>query len=185
MNKFSTKLFKYTSILFVLGFLFFGNTNSAFASTRTWTGTTSGSWSVAGNWGGTAPVTGDDLVFPSGASNLSNTNDFIENTIFNSITFTGSGYTLSGNTLIIGAGLAGITDSASSGGNTIALDVRLDVTREIIVTDAAETLTISGRISGAGGINKEGSGKLILSGANKSVFDILLVEMMERVIILH
>jgi fibronectin-binding autotransporter adhesin len=166
MNKFSTKLFKYTSILFVLGFFFFGNINSAFAATRTWTGTTSGSWSVAGNWGGTAPVTGDDLVFPGGASNLSNTNDFTENTIFNSITLSGSGYTLSGNPIIIGAGLAGITDSASSGGNTIALDVRLDVTRDIIVTNIAETLTISGRIAGAGGIKKEGSGKLILSGAN-------------------
>lgn len=56
------------------------------------------------DWGGTAPVTGDDLVFPGGASNLSNTNDLTENTIFNSITFTGSGYTLSGNRIIFGRG---------------------------------------------------------------------------------
>ena len=28
------------------------------------------------NWGGTAPVAGDALTFPSGAANLTNTNDF-------------------------------------------------------------------------------------------------------------
>ncbi|MEI6400271.1 MAG: autotransporter-associated beta strand repeat-containing protein [bacterium] len=166
MNKSVTKIIKFSTIFFVVSFLFFGTTHRAEAATRTWTGTTSGAWSVASNWGGTAPVTGDDLVFPSGASNLSNTNDLTENTIFNSITFSGSGYTLSGNPIILGAGLAGITDSAASGGNTIALDVRLDVTRDIIVTNTAESLTISGRIAGVGGINKEGTGKLILSGAN-------------------
>ncbi len=148
-------------VIFLFSFI---NIHSASASTRTWTGTTSGAWSVASNWGGTVPVTGDDLVFPNGASNLSNTNDLTENTIFNSITFTGSGYTLSGNKIILGPGLAGITDSM--GGNTIAFDIRLDVTRDIVVTDFGETLTISGHIAGVGGINKEGLGKLILSGAN-------------------
>ena len=151
----------------MFGFIFFGSINFAEAATRTWDGSTSGSWSVGTNWSGdVAPVTGDDLVFPNGASNLSNTNDLTENTIFNSITFSGSGYTLSGNRIILGQGLAGITDSVASGGNEIALDVRLDATRNIVVTNSGETLTISGRIEGVGGINKEGLGKLILSGAN-------------------
>lgn len=164
-------IIKFSSIIFVIGFLFFCNTGKAFAATRTWDGSTSGAWSVASNWSGdVAPVTGDDLVFPSGTSNKSNTNDLTENTIINSITFTDSGYTLSGNPIILGPGLAGITDSVSSGGNTIALDIRLDNTspilRDIIVTNTAETLTISGRIAGVGGFNKEGTGTLILSGAN-------------------
>lgn len=141
--------------------------NQAQAAIRTWTGSTSDLWSVASNWGGTVPVTGDDLVFPGGASNLSNTNDLTENTIFNSITLSGSGYTLSGNKIILGQGLAGITDSAASGGNTIAFDIRVDVTREIFVTNSAETLTISGSIYGLGGITKEGTGKVIFSGPNK------------------
>ena len=166
LRYFSKPIF-YTSVFILVLFSFFSlNTNRAEAATRTWTGTTSGSWSVAGNWGGTAPVTGDNLVFPVGASNLSNTNDFTENTIFNSITLSGSGYTLSGNPIILGAALAGLTDSVASGGNTIALDIRLDITRDIEVTNTAETLTISGRITGVGGFNKEGTGKLILSGAN-------------------
>lgn len=159
------KIIKLLAIFSIACFSFFVfNIHHTYAATRTWTGTTSGAWSVAGNWGGTAPVTGDDLVFPSGASNLSNTNDLTENTIINSLTFTGSGYTLSGNKIILGQGLAGITDSA--GGNTIIFDIRVDATRDIIVSDSGETLTISGRISGVGGITKEGLGKLVLSGAN-------------------
>ncbi len=152
--------------LLVAGILFCLGSNKAKAATRTWTGTTSGSWSVASNWGGVAPETGDDLVFPAGASNLSNTNDLTPNTLFNSITISGSGYTLSGNKIILGPGLAGITDSASSGGNTLALDIRLDATRDISIVNSGESLTISGRIDGIGGINKEGAGTLILSGAN-------------------
>jgi autotransporter-associated beta strand protein len=164
--KINTKIFMFTFILLFTSFLFFGNVKTVEAAVRTWTGSTSDLWSVAGNWGGTVPVTGDDLVFPDGASNLSNTNDLTENTIFNSITFSGSGYTISGNRIILGPGLAGITDSVSSGGNTISLDIRLDVTRDIVVTNTAETLTISGRITGVGGITKEGTGTLVLSGAN-------------------
>lgn len=160
------KIIKSFVVLIVFGFLFFSNVDQAYAAVRTWTGTTSGQWSDASNWGGTAPVTGDDLVFPDGASNLSNTNDLTENTIFNSITLNGSGYTLSGNRIILGQGLAGITDTTFSGGNTIALDIRVDVTRDIVINSYLQSLTISGRISGAGGLNKEGLGTLILSGGN-------------------
>ena len=56
------------------------------------------------NWGGTAPVAGDDLVFPAGAARLSNTNDFGDGTAFNSITISGTGYTLAGNRIALGAG---------------------------------------------------------------------------------
>jgi hypothetical protein len=105
-NFFATKIFV---SIFVFGILFFLNSYDAEAATRTWTGTTNTLWSVASNWSeGFAPVTGDDLIFPSGASNLSNTNDLTENTLFNSITISGSGYTLSGNRIILGPGLAGL-----------------------------------------------------------------------------
>ena len=60
--------------------------SDAFAVTRTWTGTTSGAWSVGSNWGGTAPQPGDDLAFPAGASNKSTNNDFAAGISFNSIT---------------------------------------------------------------------------------------------------
>ncbi|MEP7158805.1 MAG: S8 family serine peptidase, partial [Chloroflexota bacterium] len=73
------------------------------ASTATWTGGGSdNNWTTAANWGGTAPVAGDDLVFPGGAARLTNTNDFTAGTSFNSITLSGTGYTLSGNSVALG-----------------------------------------------------------------------------------
>jgi len=90
--------------------------NSASGATRTWTGTTGTLWSAASNWGGIAPVAGDDLVFPPGASHMSNTNDFPGGTAFNSITVTGSPYVLSGNLILLGAG--GISSNPGLSGDT-------------------------------------------------------------------
>jgi len=135
------------------------------ATTRTWTGGGGdNNWGTAGNWGGTAPVAGDDLVFPSGASKLSNNNNITAATSFNSITISGSGYTLAGNSITLAAG--NVTDSTTSGSSTISLAIVMAATRTYTVTNAAETLTISGVISGAAGVTMSGSGTLILSGTN-------------------
>ena len=83
------------------------------------------------------------------------------------MTLSGSGYTLAGNQVALGSG--GLTDSASSGGNTISLNISLPATATIVVTSGGlfgETLTVSGIISGTGGVTKAGSGVLTLSGAN-------------------
>ena len=106
INKYSyNKHIRIFIFLFVVGFtLFFGNPKEVNAAVRTWTGATSGAWSLPSNWGGTAPVTGDDLVFPGGASNLSNTNDLTETKITYSINITINGYTMSGNNIILGTG---------------------------------------------------------------------------------
>lgn len=74
------------------------------AATRTWSGSSGTLWSDAGNWGGVAPAPGDDVVFPSGAGNVTNTNDFAPGTLFNSITVSGQGYNISGNAIALGAG---------------------------------------------------------------------------------
>src|SRR5205085_1762178 len=86
---------------------------------RTWTGTTSNLWNVAGNWQeNSVPAATMDLVFPSGAANLSNSNNITAGTSFNSITITGSGYTLAGNSIALAAG--NLTDTNTSGSNTIS-----------------------------------------------------------------
>jgi len=59
---------------------------------------------VSSNWGGTAPVASDDLVFPAGAANPTNTNDFPAGTPFHSITYSGGTYVAGGNLLVIGSG---------------------------------------------------------------------------------
>jgi fibronectin-binding autotransporter adhesin len=137
------------------------------STTATWTGAVNNLWSNGGNWsglGGLAPVAGDDLIFPGGASNLSTSNDIPAGTSFNSITISGIGYTLAGNSIALGAG--NFADSNASGSNTISLAISISATRTFSISNAAETLTISGIISGAGGLTQSGNGKLILSGAN-------------------
>jgi fibronectin-binding autotransporter adhesin len=138
------------------------------STTATWTGAVNNLWSNGGNWsglGGAAPVAGDDLIFPSGASNLSTSNDIAAGTSFNSITISGSGYTLAGNSIALAAG--NLSDTNTSGSNTISLAISMSATRTFSVNNSGETLTVSGVISGAGGLIKNGgSGKLILSGAN-------------------
>src|SRR2546430_2393988 len=94
----------------------------ATAATRTWTGTTSATWSVASNWGGTAPVAGDDLVFPVAGLNQTTNNDFPAATNFNSILISGGSYTFSGNQITLGAG--GYVQTSGGIGH-FALDVVL------------------------------------------------------------
>ena len=97
------------------------------AATRTWTGTNSGLWSDPGNWGGTAPVTGDALVFPSGPIfNKSTTNDLV-GFATDTITFTGSGYTLDGNAIAVGGG----TINLGNGNETFKLPIVLNALQTI------------------------------------------------------
>lgn len=113
----------------------------AFAASRTWTGGgTDNNWTTPANWGGTAPVAGDSLVFPAGAARLANTNDFPAGTAFVLIGVSGSGYTLGGNSVSLSAGLA--------------------------TTHPSGTVTVNLAISGAGGVTVGGAGRLILAGAN-------------------
>jgi hypothetical protein len=181
-----------------LGALLLLCASTSFAATRTWTGTTNGQWTLAANWGGTAPVAGDSLVFPSGASNLSNTNDFPANTQFQAISVVGAGYTLSGNTVDLGSDILG----SYAGTSTIALNFRLTplLSLPAFVTETAGTLilsgdinlnghrlefdtnggnvTASGVISGTGpleSITKDNPGDLTLSGANTFSSDVGII----------
>lgn len=92
--------------------------------TKTWDGGgASNNWTDSANWSDNiAPQIGDDLVFPTGAMRLANTNDFPANTTFNSVTISGGGYTLSGNTIRLKTGL---TDNHQAIGttNTISLAI--------------------------------------------------------------
>src|SRR5712691_6551350 len=75
------------------------------AAVRVWSGASDGFWTNSGNWGGTAPVAGDDLSFPVSPSRLTATNNFPASTLFNSISFSGANYVVGGNLLILGHGL--------------------------------------------------------------------------------
>ena len=161
---------------------------SGFAATRTWTGAGGdANWTTAANWGGIAPSAGDDLVFPGGAAQIINNNDFAAGTQFNSIAFNGSsgGYNLNGNAIRLMAGLAA---SNSAGTNFVDVAIQaaasqtfLDSTPypdDLIVSGSidmgAYSLTLApssgaslwtGAISGSGGVTASGSGLTNIYGA--------------------
>jgi hypothetical protein len=111
------KLFKNRLTLIVLAFFIIlvgiiaaitiqnNNRLTASAATCTWTGNNSGDFSDSGNWdncstGSGAPETGDDIYFPSSATEYFLNNDL--NETFNSITIeslNSNDYELSGNSL--------------------------------------------------------------------------------------
>ncbi|MGE3517663.1 MAG: choice-of-anchor D domain-containing protein [Vicinamibacterales bacterium] len=115
---------------------------------KTWTGAgTDDNWTTGGNWqGGVAPVAGDALTFPSGAARLSNTNDFADGTAF-SISLTGDGYTLAGNSVSLTGG--SVLDASTSGTNTISLV--FTGTGTLTKNGSGGTLSLSGASTYSGG----------------------------------
>jgi hypothetical protein len=114
---------------------------TAAAASRTWTGSGSdNNMTTAANWGGTAPVAGDDLDFPTGTGVTQTTvnNDFTAGTSFNSITFSGTydsdssnWYTINGNAMTLDAGVNASTTGAPGGAMlTSLINVNLTLTAD-------------------------------------------------------
>jgi fibronectin-binding autotransporter adhesin len=121
------------------------------AAARTWAGTANNIWSNPSNWIGGVPGPGSPLVFPSGASNLSNVNDLGDGFSVKSILFTGNNYTLSGGALLLTSGV-----TSQTAPNTIACDIAL-----------AAPQTIGGAIC-CGPLNLTGA---VYLGSNQLTFD--------------
>ncbi len=141
-------------------------------------------WTSAANWSGGAPVAGDDLLFPSGPSSLNTTNDFAANTVFNSITFSGSGYTLTGNSITLGSAALGtgfVLVNSGATGETIGLNMTLGgaaSSQQNFTVNFGATLTITGSLTGTSGAEfaKEGVGTLTLSADNSGFTGPFLVD---------
>jgi autotransporter-associated beta strand protein len=111
-------------------------------------------WNLVGNWStsnaGGLPQKGHDLILPSGAANLTNNNNLpVAVNTFNSITFSGGGYTLKGNQITLT--------------NTVSVNA----------TFVADTIALPMQLAGAAGslqffTTKEGPGTLILNADNSS-----------------
>ena len=152
-----------------------------------WTGASivGSNWSDGDNWSGdVAPIAGDSLIFPAGAAQVANVNDFAAGTAFGAIQIAGNSYSLTGNQVLLGGNI-----TSQGTGNSLGLDLQLSAD-EAIVNATSSTFTVSsaidlnghnlsvstanasgttefdGAIGGAGGLNFGGSGKSILAAAN-------------------
>ena len=168
--------------------LLLGGVCSSSAGLRIWDGSASGYWSSGQNWvfGGPGPLAGDDLVFAPGPSRVVMTNDLPANFGLNSLLFTGPGYSVSGNALILSNGLHAshsdgttrilltLTTPSISASNPTALLVLegpvryppegliLDVTGRVEVSN-----TLSQVIPGAQHVFKLGPGVVELAASNR------------------
>jgi autotransporter-associated beta strand protein/T5SS/PEP-CTERM-associated repeat protein len=121
-----------------------------------------GTWSTDTNWLDNAlPVNGAPIEFAGLGGNSTNNNYL---TSISGLTFTanaGEVYTLAGGNLSIGAG--GIVNN-SAYEQTLGLNITLGSNQTFAANTA--NLVVSGNISGAASLTKEGSQTLVLAGAN-------------------
>src|SRR5438132_10665886 len=137
-------------------------------ATFTWSGAGGNrSWTTGANWvGGVAPTGStsvlDELVFPNGVSQTSTVNDIpVANGVpatFNSITISGSGYTLAGNQIALGsstsAGSGSLIVTSGSVNEFLTFDIKLNGaanSQQFFTVTLGGRGTISGHLSGTTG----------------------------------
>jgi hypothetical protein len=111
----------------------------------TWTGgsAVSNNWSDDANWGGAHLQTGADIVFLNSSLRPNPINDLPAGTSFKSITFSGGGFTVTGNALTL-SNATPITNSV--GTNSLNVPYTLAAPSTISVANGT-TLNLGGTIS--------------------------------------
>ena len=142
----------------------------------TWTGTDAASstnpndnWSDANNWeGGTFPAAGYDVVFPANlGSSAQTSNNDLTGLDLTSILIQDTGYSIGGNAVTLSGG---VDSSQASSGSALNLPITFSGTSGTVTVDnTAATLTMGGTITSTGGVIKEGSGILDLTGTSGSL----------------
>jgi len=132
----------------------------------TWDGGARGDgWSDVGNWVGLGvPTAGDDLHFPAGAMQTANVNDFPAGTTFGSLTYSGAGYTASGNELGL---TGGILVSHGAGNTVLHFPISVGVNQSFTVSQAGANLFLNGAVNLEGlrpVLTFDGAGQILVAG---------------------
>ncbi len=166
------------------------NSNSQFAADETaglsatngqsgssqWALATSGSWSAGGKWQNSIipGLAGDSATF-SGISPITTANVTLDgNRTVGSVTFNaansaGETYVLvpgTGGSLILDNGAASATIIDQLGTHAINVPVVLNSNAVVTTTNAGDSITIGGAISGSASLTASGAGAIVLGGAN-------------------
>jgi autotransporter-associated beta strand protein len=174
-------LFKYWLVPLALVGVCLGIVSGARAATETWSGLgANNTWTNPANWGGAAPVNGDDLVF-NGSTRLNNSNN-ITGLRPNSITYNSTGFTNNGlaititngivdnvgnNTNIISMTLGASQSFANlAAGTALVLNGTINTTNYNLSIGGDGNVFLGGAISGIGGVTMNGNGVLRLGAAN-------------------
>ncbi len=137
------------------------------ATAWTWTGNTSGSWSVGTNWSPTStPASDSNTQLSFGAtSNAAMINDIPGTLTLNSMTFNAGSpvYTLNGNGLNFVTNSSGTLPTlVSNSSNSVTINTALTLTNNLTVSGSGN-ITLGGVISGASSLTMAGSGVLTLT----------------------
>ena len=161
-----------------LAFQTIGFTGSVYSGQGVWNSDSSGSWGDFNRWQTLGGAPGLDANFPSGdtatfgrvgsAASLIVSLDG-QSPSLSGLTFSGTqSYTLAqgtGGTLTLG-NTSGPANIAVAGSHTISAPISLTSSASVSTAGSGDSLTISGAVSGNGGLNMMGPGILLLSGSD-------------------
>jgi autotransporter-associated beta strand protein len=162
----------------LLAVLMYAGSWPAEAADRTWTGTASPLWSDPANWETGVPGNGDNLLFPLNVTNQTTMNDLPVDPmrVFGAISVTGGNYFLAGNAIHLKSGInvsggsaivsLGVTLAGSQSFVGVTMSGPIDLAGNTLTIDGPSDSSISGVISGAGALVKNGSGVYQISGNN-------------------
>jgi fibronectin-binding autotransporter adhesin len=137
----------------------------------TWTGSPGSSWATAGNWStGIVPNSaGSSATLAGGAAG---TITLDGDTRLSSLTFNNATkYTIAqgtGGTLSMVTGAAKPSITVLSGSHEISAPVAIASLEEINVVNSGDALTLSGQMTGDGGLTKSGAGTLVLAAGDNA-----------------
>ncbi len=134
------------------------------AATVTWSGGGGDdNWSTAANWGGTAPIAGDALVF-AGTTRATPNNDLTAATSFASITFSAgaTAFTIGGNSITLAGNL---TNSSAA---TQVINLAMILSGAPVISCATDPLTLGGILSGSGSLTVSGASTVLTLSVNNT-----------------